>query len=208
MVTDDDSRRYHSERDVITPTVIRVDDDGVSAFAVCFLVVRLRVTETVRPTEFAVVGPCRADGMSSSSSSSTGNRRAPRPKTPRPKTPRPETPRPETPGPETPAAGRPNGTPTSDLAAVVPAVLLSAVTFSVLRYFVQPLFGPDEHYIDEEFHVPQARRYCRSEFRQVCSLLLTHYFLFGLSTRAIAVRYTVQAVEDDVFVSSFRRRTM
>lgn len=54
------------------------------------------------------------------------------------------------------------------IAATLPAaVLLSAVTGSLLWFAVRPLFGPAEYFIDEEFHVPQARRYCRAEFREV-----------------------------------------
>lgn len=54
-----------------------------------------------------------------------------------------------------------------DCETITPAVILSTVTWCVLRYAVQPLFGPDEYYIDEEFHVPQARRYCQAQFNKV-----------------------------------------
>lgn len=57
--------------------------------------------------------------------------------------------------------------PSTGFQAIFPVFLLSAVTFSVLRYVVQPLFGSNEYYIDEEFHVPQARRYCQAAFHQV-----------------------------------------
>jgi hypothetical protein len=51
--------------------------------------------------------------------------------------------------------------------SILPAVVLSTVTWYLLQYVVQPLFGPDEYYIDEEFHVPQAQHYCRAEFHKV-----------------------------------------
>jgi hypothetical protein len=57
--------------------------------------------------------------------------------------------------------------PCTGLMATLPVFLLSAVSYSILRYFVQPLFRSDEYYIDEEFHVPQARRYCQAAFHQV-----------------------------------------
>lgn len=52
-------------------------------------------------------------------------------------------------------------------ASILPAVVLSSVTWYLLRYIVQPLFRPDEYYIDEEFHVPQAQHYCRAAFNKV-----------------------------------------
>jgi len=52
-------------------------------------------------------------------------------------------------------------------ASILPAVILSTVTWCLLRFIVQPLFGPKEYYIDEEFHVPQAQHYCRAEFYKV-----------------------------------------
>lgn len=51
--------------------------------------------------------------------------------------------------------------------SILPAVVLSAVTWYLLQYVVQPLFGPNEYYIDEEFHVPQARLYCQAVFDKV-----------------------------------------
>lgn len=62
--------------------------------------------------------------------------------------------------------GQPNA-----VTRLLPVVLLSSFTWIQLRYIVQPLFGPDEYYIDEEFHVPQAQRYCRASFKEVCSFL-------------------------------------
>jgi len=52
-------------------------------------------------------------------------------------------------------------------ASILPAIILSTVTWCLLRYVVQPLFGPNEYYIDEEFHVPQAQHYCRAAFQKV-----------------------------------------
>jgi len=51
--------------------------------------------------------------------------------------------------------------------SILPAVVLSIVTWYLLQYVVQPLFGTNEYYIDEEFHVPQVRHYCQAEFHKV-----------------------------------------
>jgi len=61
-------------------------------------------------------------------------------------------------------------------ASILPAVVLSTITWYLLRYVVQPLFGPDEYYIDEEFHVPQAQHYCRAAFHKVSTFFISYAF--------------------------------
>lgn len=56
------------------------------------------------------------------------------------------------------------------LTEIFPGFLLSSFTWILSHYFVQPLFGPNEYYIDEEFHVPQVRHYCLAEFHKVCKI--------------------------------------
>ncbi|CAI6355197.1 unnamed protein product [Macrosiphum euphorbiae] len=70
-------------------------------------------------------------------------------------------------------------------ASILPAVVLSTVTFYLLRYVVQPLFGPDEYYIDEEFHVPQARHYCRAAFHKWDPKITTLPGLYLLSSTVL-----------------------
>ncbi|CAH1731302.1 uncharacterized protein LOC126553539 [Aphis gossypii] len=71
---------------------------------------------------------------------------------------------------------------TIDSGSILPAVVLSTVTWYLLQYVVQPLFGPDEYYIDEEFHVPQARHYCRAEFHKWDPKITTLPGLYLLSS--------------------------
>ncbi|XP_022180064.1 putative Dol-P-Glc:Glc(2)Man(9)GlcNAc(2)-PP-Dol alpha-1,2-glucosyltransferase isoform X1 [Myzus persicae] len=68
---------------------------------------------------------------------------------------------------------------------ILPAVVLSIVTWYLLRYVVQPLFGTNEYYIDEEFHVPQARHYCQGEFHKWDPKITTLPGLYLLSSTVL-----------------------
>lgn len=67
---------------------------------------------------------------------------------------------------------------------ILPVIILSTVTWILLQYFVQPLFSSNEYFIDEEFHIPQARHYCQAAFLKVCPFLylpyLHHIFLLTI----------------------------
>jgi len=64
-------------------------------------------------------------------------------------------------------------------ASILPAVVLSIVTWCLLRFIVQPLFRPNEYYIDEEFHVPQVQHYCRAEFHKVGKIFFLWLFRYN-----------------------------
>ncbi|XP_026818468.1 putative Dol-P-Glc:Glc(2)Man(9)GlcNAc(2)-PP-Dol alpha-1,2-glucosyltransferase [Rhopalosiphum maidis] len=69
--------------------------------------------------------------------------------------------------------------------SILPAIFLSTVTWYLLQYVVQPLFGPDEYYIDEEFHVPQAKHYCQAEFHKWDPKITTLPGLYLLSSTVL-----------------------
>lgn len=62
---------------------------------------------------------------------------------------------------------------------ILPVIFLSTVSWILLQYFVQPLLGSNEYFIDEEFHIPQARHYCQAAFSKVSQFLYLpciHFF--------------------------------
>ncbi|XP_050426079.1 dol-P-Glc:Glc(2)Man(9)GlcNAc(2)-PP-Dol alpha-1,2-glucosyltransferase [Adelges cooleyi] len=70
---------------------------------------------------------------------------------------------------------------------VLPALCLSAVTYGLLKFPVQRQLGSDRdyYYIDEEFHVPQARHYCLGDFQKWDPKITTLPGLYLLSAALI-----------------------